>query len=371
MRHRLKTLIREPRSEKLLELVGFDTRPEPDGGGEDVVEGILFNPESRGAYPIVGGVPSMLENAFSEPFLSRHREAIARHPSLAALDLKAGDGEDWSFSREWTEHFEAGNDRTWGWTAQERLEQFLMETQTDQQWLEGKLVLDAGCGNGVLSSEISKLGAEVVGIDFSSGVFQAEHQRQSDAVSFAQGDLQAPPFGAETFDLITSIGVLHHTPDTCETFKRVARLVKPGGRFYMWLYRRPEDFLRRYLKVPAFDLARRVISRMPARPQALAVNAYARLVHSLHKQRRTDDIPLGEYLISAYDDLTPMWRYYHTPIEVSRWFHEAGFTAPLLSHWDNPYGFGVVATRAPQAATPGMHFGEGAKLWDEDRTLIG
>ena len=103
----------------------------------------------------------------------------------------------------------------------------------------------------------------------------------------------------------------------------------------------------------------------------LAVGAYARLVYSLHRLRGSTDIPLAEYLVSAYDDLTPMWRYYHTPIEVGGWFHEAGFTAPLLSHWDNPYGFGVVATRAQQDATPGIHYGDGVKLWDENRTLIG
>jgi 2-polyprenyl-3-methyl-5-hydroxy-6-metoxy-1,4-benzoquinol methylase len=82
------------------------------------------------------------------------------------------------------------------------------------------LLLDAGCGNGQLSEELSKLAAIVSAMDYSTNVFVAEKFRRSPHIHFVQGDLQAPPFEADTFDSIISDGVFHHTPDTHKTFMK-------------------------------------------------------------------------------------------------------------------------------------------------------
>ena len=50
---------------------------------------------------------------------------------------------------------------------------------------------------------------------------------------------------------------------------------------------------------------------------------------------------------------------------------EVGFGPVTLTLWDNPYGFGVVGTHTPQDATPGIHYGDGEKLWGEEKTIIG
>jgi SAM-dependent methyltransferase/uncharacterized protein YbaR (Trm112 family) len=370
MRPFLHDLIRQPGLGTGLELASFDSAPTTDQA-TDVREGVLFDATSRTAYPIVDGVPLMLPNSFSQAFLDRHRSSIAASQTLSALGLTASRRDDWSFSRQWDEHFERGAARTWGYTVEERVEQLLMETDTAPDWFEGRAVLDAGCGTGELSQHIARLGATVVGLDYSSSVLAAERRRRIEGVHFIQGDLQAPPFRDGSFDLVFSIGVLHCTPSTSRTFQAVARLVKPGGRFYVWLYRRPERFLGRYLKVPAYDVARFFIARAPVGIQRQVVTAYARAVQLTHRLMTRDSIPLHEYVVSAYDDLTPRWRYYHTAIEVSRWFHEAGFRAPTLSHWDNPYGFGLVAVKEPRVATPGIHYGSAPKLWDDATTLLG
>ncbi len=371
MRETLTNLIRGSVSGKILELAVFDTRSEQNGSAK-VVEGILFDPASREAYPICDGVPIMLENVFTQAFLDRHRAAIADDTALSGFKPRAGPPQDWSFTRQWDEFFETDSHRTWGYNVKERVEQFLMETKTDRAWLNGKKILDAGCGNGILTEEIGNLGASVVGLDYSSCVVDAEHRRQSDNVNFIQGDLQAPPLADGRFDVVFSIGVLMCTPDTLRSFRGIARLVRPGGKLYVWVYRRPERFLGRYIKVPVYDLLRLFISRLPKIPQELSVKAYARMVRLSHNLRDPNNtIPLREYVVSAYDDMTPKWRRYHTPIEVSRWFHECGFSAPTLSHWDNPYGFGLVATKEPQEVTPGIHYGDGAKLWENEKTLLG
>ena len=53
-----------------------------------------------------------------------------------------------------------------------------------------------------------------------------------------RGDALAPPFDPGSFDLVFSIGVLHHTPNTARAVASVARLVKPGGTLAVWLYSR-------------------------------------------------------------------------------------------------------------------------------------
>jgi 2-polyprenyl-3-methyl-5-hydroxy-6-metoxy-1,4-benzoquinol methylase len=139
------------------------------------------------------------------------------------------------------------------------LQQFFLETGVDADWCKGKLILDAGCGNGQLSERLSRLGANVAGLDYSESVFGAESRRHSPTVHFVQGDLQTPPFQAGTFDLIISNGVLHHTPNTYKTFVEVARLVKPEGCLYLWLYRRSRKLKTRFFVHPTVDLLRAIV----------------------------------------------------------------------------------------------------------------
>ena len=101
---------------------------------------------------------------------------------------------------------------------------------------------------------------------------------------------------------------------------------------------------------------------MPKKIQDKIVKFHAHLIRTLHSFRKSSvSIPFEEYLVAAYDDLTPRWRHYHDPIEVSRWYYENGFSSPVLSHWDNPYGFGLVAEKIEQEATPGIHYGNAPK----------
>ena len=342
------------------------------GDDENVYVGVLVNDRALRAYPVIDGVPVMFHNAYDQSFADKYDSQISKDQNLAKVKPGPAQKDRWAFDPQWVVHNDVEADRTWGQTVPERISQFLQEINTSIEDLKGTLVLDAGCGNGRLTEALSDLGCTVIGLDYSASVYAAEKRRKSDSVHFIRGDLQQPPFAPGSFDRIICIGVLMCTPDTVKTFNAVAALVKPGGKFYAWVYRRPEHFLGRYIKVPIYDFMRFVICRLPSTVQATVVRAYARLVRLSHNVRKGENpIPLHEYIVSAYDDMTPMWRRYHTPFEMSRWFRECGYSQQTMTHWDNPYGFGMVATKVPVDQVPGIHVGSGPKLWDNDRTLLG
>jgi ubiquinone/menaquinone biosynthesis C-methylase UbiE len=104
---------------------------------------------------------------------------------------------------------------------------------------KGKRCLDAGCGGGRGSILMAESGAsEVVGLDLSQTNVETcrmrAQQRGLDNCTFEQGSLLEVPYADESFDVVWSNGVLHHTGDTDGTLKEIARVLKPGG--WMWLY---------------------------------------------------------------------------------------------------------------------------------------
>jgi 2-polyprenyl-3-methyl-5-hydroxy-6-metoxy-1,4-benzoquinol methylase/uncharacterized protein YbaR (Trm112 family) len=365
VRRSLLKILSAPKTAESLTLYTFESDSSRLDEEENISEGILLS--STRAYPVIDGVPVMLDSAFTEEFLNRHATRISQVDTLSKLHLRAERNSHWSFSSEWEEHFNYQLDRTWGWSVDERIRQFLLEADVDRNWCEGKLILDAGCGNGQLSEGLTALGATVVALDYSVSVFRAEKYRKSYRLHFVQGDLQNPPFDTATFDVIISNGVLHHTPNTYKTFIQVSKLVKPGGRFYLWLYRKSEKFFRRYFFYPPFELTRTIVSRMPKNVQKPTIKVYALALLLLHRVlRKHKDLLWPERVVAAYDNLTPLWRHYHTPLEVSCWFFLNGFSSPSITHWDNPYGFGMVAKKKTQDDTPGVNFGKariGKRYW--------
>ena len=69
--------------------------------------------------------------------------------------------------------------------------------------LDGKTVLDAGCGNGYMSKQMAQTAKQVIGIDFTSNLIQdATRKNNTENVKFIEGDLTNLPFRENTFDVI-------------------------------------------------------------------------------------------------------------------------------------------------------------------------
>jgi 2-polyprenyl-6-hydroxyphenyl methylase/3-demethylubiquinone-9 3-methyltransferase len=95
----------------------------------------------------------------------------------------------------------------------------------------GRLVLDAGCGGGLVARELATAGANVVGIDRSLGSLGVARRAAGGSFRPAQGRLERLPFADASFDAVVAADVLEHLPDLPAAVTELARVLAPGGSF--------------------------------------------------------------------------------------------------------------------------------------------
>lgn len=128
--------------------------------------------------------------------------------------------------------------------ATELLRQRFVRNDFDLSRAHHERVIDIGCGGGRYSVALKRLGfKEVVGIDWSEQAIGVANARVADAkiagVSYMRANVLDLPFADGEFDVVFSNGVLHHTVDCQRGLDEFARVVKPGGRGWLYLYHRP------------------------------------------------------------------------------------------------------------------------------------
>lgn len=112
-------------------------------------------------------------------------------------------------------------------------------TRWDMSALDGKSVLECGCGPGRFTEILAGYGAEVVALDMSRAIdVNLDNLGPRDNVLLLQADLFDLPFLASRFDYVFCYGVLQHTPDPARTFGFLADCLAPGGRISVDVYRK-------------------------------------------------------------------------------------------------------------------------------------
>ena len=291
---------------------------------DDVEEGELVCTGCGERWPIRGGVPRLVPH-----------DLVEQQSKTAAAF-----GWQWQHFSELHGEFEA---------------QFLDWIHPiDAEFFRGKRVLDAGCGIGRHALLAASFGAdEVVALDLSVAVETARsHLAHLDGVHVVQGDLLRPPLPTATngggFDLVYSIGVLHHLPDPRAGFMSLVRFVRPGGTIAVWVYGHENNGVVRNVIEPI----RRVSTRMPppllrgvAWPFAVAFHGVAKVVYRpLAGTAVGRRLPLSEYLASVadftfrqnyaivFDQLVAPTAAYIRGSELEHWFTEAGLEDVQISH---------------------------------------
>ncbi|MFT3892216.1 MAG: class I SAM-dependent methyltransferase [Anaerolineales bacterium] len=112
-------------------------------------------------------------------------------------------------------------------------------------------------------------------------------------IHLSQGDAEQLPFAGNAFDLIVSLGVLHHTADTAGSIREVYRLLKPGGRAIIMLYRsgNPKWWMTSFLRAIS-----RFIDFLYGKPDVLLEKLRARK----QEDSRTQERPSWNYLAFQY-----------------------------------------------------------------------
>ena len=105
-------------------------------------------------------------------------------------------------------------------------------------FIDGKIVLDAGCGMAWRTDWFRELDQSgiVVGIDIAREALKTG-KRFLDA-DVILGDLGKPPFQHDFFDYIACEGVIHHTPDPQNYLTRLVEVLKPDGLITLYIYKK-------------------------------------------------------------------------------------------------------------------------------------
>jgi ubiquinone/menaquinone biosynthesis C-methylase UbiE len=250
------------------------------------------------------------------------------------------------------------------------------ETKVPQQVKNGMVVLDVGCGSGVAGRayfhEVFDR-IKYVGVDMSAAIEQAkaDFEKLNMRVGLLQAELNTLPFSDESVDFVFCPGVLHYAIDMKQAITSLARVLKKGGHFVSWIYKKQKPI--RHL---TDQHIRSVISKMSPQDAIAAVKPLTELGIALGEIKDKlvvpNDIPFldikkGTYTVQTffyyhimklfYNPSLPFKRHvinnlnayapkhvlFHSEEEIRSFFIDLGFKLDTWTAQGN--GIGIVAIK--------------------------
>jgi len=210
--------------------------------------------------------------------------------------------------------------------------------------LNGKRVLDVGCGAGRFTEIALAAGAEVVALDYSSAVDAcwANHGSCKN-LNVIQGDIYHLPFDLGGFDFVYCLGVLQHTPNVMASFLALPKQLRPGGQLVVDVYPDlllnilwPKYWLRPITKRAPQQLLFRIVELMVEwfLPISLVIGRIPKIGRKLRYV-----IPVVNYdgvlplsysllkewaVLDTFDMFAPKYDQPQTLSALRRWFEDAG-----------------------------------------------
>lgn len=238
-----------------------------------------------------------------------------------------------NFSFEWNLHRRTQLDSFSGTDVSEK--SFKKRTGFNLENLNGKLVLDVGCGSGRYLEVSEKYGANAIGIDLSYSVDAAfKNLGFKKNINIIQADVFDLPFKEEVFDYIFSIGVLHHTVNTQKAFKCLPKYLKTGGEIAIWVYSNEGFNTKVYNKISDFyrlftiKMPKKLLYRLSYISLPLYHLKKIKLLTSIsYLIFPASDHPIREWrVLDTFDWYSPKYQWKHTYNELISWFQDSRLT---------------------------------------------
>jgi SAM-dependent methyltransferase/uncharacterized protein YbaR (Trm112 family) len=318
----------------------------------EIKEGIVECAQSH-IFPIVDHIPRMLPDAFSglDGFLKEYKDNLPVDEIKKKIEGKE--------TRKFTS-IQKNTRESFGYEwlrydvdlEEEDLEVFLEDSQISEKEFGGKVILDAGCGMGRYTRIAGKMGGEIIGIDLSQSTVKAyQMTRDNTSVHIIQGDIIKLPFREKQFDVIYSMGVLHHTPDTRRSVVSLTKYLRKGGLISIWVYGTAGKY--RYFKTNPLRKDRQGYAKnnmskrlhwfivyvreiLSKTVRLVTTRMYVPLLYLLcYPLAAIGKVPFLKYLTASvhknwkvrllenFDWFSPQYQSHHTKEEVASWFKEA------------------------------------------------
>lgn len=330
-----------------LDILSKDTKTYDGQEKEIILTGLLRSSDC--VYPVIDGVPRLLVEAIIDysDFLSSNMTDYqqvkatfeTKYAGLLKFVLKKNKRTKQSFSQEWG-LFNYEEDKVWDEDQAGMLDRFLRENDESRTSLNGKKILDAGCGNGLLNQSIAACGAFIVGMDFSQSIERAFKQNDKSHAMFIQGDVQFPPVAFDYFDIVHSSGVLICTTNSELTFSCLEPCVKQGGKVSVWLYHYRDNFIHNL-----FNWMRNYTSRLPVKLQYYLYSLTLLPVSYVIKRMKGNKQNKREMMIDILDWFSPEFRWEHAHDEAAAWYTKRNYHSVKVTT-NELFGFNIIGVKA-------------------------
>src|SRR5262245_29720962 len=133
---------------------------------------------------------------------------------------------------------------------------------------DGKSVLEIGCGNGADGVLFAEAGANYTGVDLTDAAIDATRKHFATlglSGRFQVENAESLSFDDESFDIVYSYGVLHHTPSPPNALREVYRVLKPNGKAIVMIYHKH-----------SFNYYARILGYMRLRVIAMSISRIGR-----------------------------------------------------------------------------------------------
>jgi len=195
---------------------------------------------------------------------------------------------------------------------------FIKETGMNKKWFKNRLCLDVGSGIGRWTYAMSKLDATVISLDLSKTAIKLLKE-SSNKGYYINANALRMPFKESTFDFIFSSGVLHHTYNTKNAFKKLIPSLKKNGVIYIKVYEWKNPF-----KLFISAALRKILSLISkGKVWKFSVILSHCSKNKLVRYMLNSLIEANMSGISNYDFYSTPINHFHTEQEVVGWFKES------------------------------------------------